>query len=1002
MGAIIGDELMQWDTQGSRAPEERIFVSIRLRPLNAKETATNDFSDWEYINNTTILFKNCLGERSTYPNAYTFDRVFGCDCSTKQVYEEAAKEVALSVINGFNASIFAYGQTSSGKTYTMGGITQYSTADIYDYMEKHHKEREFVLKFSAMEIYNESVRDLLSTDSTPLRLLDDPDRGTVVEKLTEETLKDQNHLLELLSVCEAQRQVGETSLNETSSRSHQILRLTVESSARQFLGTGNSSNLSANVNFVDLAGSERASQTSSGGARLKEGCHINRSLLTLGKVIRNLSKGRNGHVPYRDSKLTRILQNSLGGNSRTAIICTLSPAHSHIEQSRNTLLFASCAKEVTTTAQVNVVMSDKALVKQLRKELGRLEGELKNMSLISATGDFAEVLREKELQIQKMDKEIKELSRQRDLAQCRVEELLRSSGQHQDQCLQLVAHQRKISWLEESSVTSDASDYQRLDADLTTSESFSNGDLDFNIQQSELNFESRSLSGESSPQLLSKTIKFVGPDPCQDQKEAVQRTNGNDEDYRKEVRCIEVEKKGMNYGSITNSPEEGKHKQTLEEEKEEQSFDVVEDAETILSPIKAESHFPIDYGALVKRIMELQRTIDRLVNRNCSPVQHSPCSTESDLSSCGGFNLSRSRSSRAVLMTITSSHGFDKTRHKPDMPLDDALGGFSGRLRGLHWNPDLNAANDSESSGKELWINSTRIALMDQIKKDSKTSGGIDRSSTHSPYVSPNDAAKLKSQRQEGRDVDDNHAVKAMETATKDNISKDDVRDTSDEIQDAIQSTSNWPHEDEGKGNEYEKSTGDDDAMFMMQGDKQSTTNWIEEFERQQAMIIELWDACNTSLVHRTCFFLLFKVDPSDLIYIEVELRRLSFIKREFSQGVKIMMNGQILTPSSSARALNQEREILSKQMLKKFSAKEREALFKKWGVRLDSKKRRLQLANRLWTNTKDIEHIRESATLIAKLVAFRDEDQVPKEMFVGPNFTPQPIISRRSYSWKV
>uniref|UniRef100_A0A2N9HRV7 Kinesin motor domain-containing protein n=1 Tax=Fagus sylvatica TaxID=28930 RepID=A0A2N9HRV7_FAGSY len=160
-------------------------------------------------------------------------------------------------------------------------------------------------------------------------------------------------ILELLDCwqgCFVQRQIGETSLNEASSRSHQILRLTIESSAREFLGNDKSSSLTTTVNFVDLAGSERASQSLAAGARLKEGCHINRSLLTLGTVIRKLSKGRNGHIPFRDSKLTHILQSSLGGNARTAIICTMSPARSHVEQSRNTLLFASCAKEVATNA----------------------------------------------------------------------------------------------------------------------------------------------------------------------------------------------------------------------------------------------------------------------------------------------------------------------------------------------------------------------------------------------------------------------------------------------------------------------------------------------------------------------------------------------------------------------------------------------------------------------------------------------------------------------------
>ncbi|KAJ6853577.1 kinesin-like protein KIN-7F isoform X2 [Iris pallida] len=394
MGSIAGD-----DVGGGK--EERIFVSVRVRPLNERELERSDVSDWECINADTIIFKNSLPERSMFPTAYTFDRVFSCESTTRQVYEEGAKEVGVSVLSGINSSIFAYGQTSSGKTYTMNGITEYTVSDIYDYIQK-HQEREFILKFSAMEIYNEAVRDLLSPDSAPLRLLDDPEKGTIVEKLTEETLRDQDHFRELLSFCEDQRQIGETSLNEMSSRSHQILRLAIESSAREVSGMGNLSTLAATVNFVDLAGSERASQALTAGTRLKEGCHINRSLLTLGTVIRKLSKGRNGHIPYRDSKLTRILQSSLGGNAKTAIICTMSPARTHIEQSRNTLLFASCAKEVVNNAQVNVVMSDKALVKHLQRELARLESELRCMVPTSTSNPDA--LKEKDAQIKRWRK----------------------------------------------------------------------------------------------------------------------------------------------------------------------------------------------------------------------------------------------------------------------------------------------------------------------------------------------------------------------------------------------------------------------------------------------------------------------------------------------------------------------------------------------------------------------------------------------------------------------
>ncbi|CAL5328129.1 unnamed protein product [Camellia sinensis] len=350
--------------------EEKIFVSVRLRPLNEKEIARNDVCDWECINEDTIIFKNCnlpLPVRSMYSTAYTF----GVTAPQKKVYEKEAKDVALSVVSGINcinfSYCFGYGQTSSGKTFTMTGITEYAIADSYDYIEKSISQR-----------------------------------GTVTEKLTEEPLRDWNNVMELLSICE--------------------VRLTIESSAWQFLVKDYLSTLTAAVNFVDLAGSEHASQSLSVGTRLKEGCHINRSLLALGTVICKLSKGRNEHVPFRDSKLTRILQSSLGGNARTAIIRTMSPARSHVEQSRNTLLFASCAKEVTTNTHVNVVISDKALVKHLQRQLARLESELRSQGPTFVASHYLA------FRLKRLEKEMIDLTVQRDLAQCQVQDLLQLVG----------------------------------------------------------------------------------------------------------------------------------------------------------------------------------------------------------------------------------------------------------------------------------------------------------------------------------------------------------------------------------------------------------------------------------------------------------------------------------------------------------------------------------------------------------------------------------------------
>ncbi|MED6150544.1 Kinesin-like protein nack2 [Stylosanthes scabra] len=410
---------------GAKLREEKILVTVRMRPLNRKERAMYDLIAWECFDDRSIIFNNPNQERPATP--YTFDKVFAPSCSTQKVYEEGARDVALSALSGINATIFAYGQTSSGKTFTMRGIVENAIKDIYDYI-KNKPERNFILKIAALEIYNETVIDLLNPESGPLRLLDDPERGTIVEKLNEEVAKDGQHLSHLIGICQAQRQVGETSLNDKSSRSHQIIRLTLESSLHE--SSGQEKSYVASLNFVDLAGSERLSQTKTCGVRLKEGNHINRSLLTLSTVIRKLSGGKHGHIPYRDSKLTRILQSALGGNARTAIICTISPSLSHVEQTKNTLTFATSAKEVVNNARVNMVVSDKTLVRQLQKEVVRLEGELRSPELSSSSSCLRSLLAEKELKIKQMEKDMEDLRRQRDLAHSQLELERRANKVH--------------------------------------------------------------------------------------------------------------------------------------------------------------------------------------------------------------------------------------------------------------------------------------------------------------------------------------------------------------------------------------------------------------------------------------------------------------------------------------------------------------------------------------------------------------------------------------------
>ncbi|KAI9390921.1 hypothetical protein POPTR_007G014800v4 [Populus trichocarpa] len=970
--------------------EEKILVSVRLRPLNEKEIGKNDVSDWECINDDTVIYRNSLSvsERSMYPTAYKFDRVFGPGCSTRQVYGEGAKEVALSVVSGINSSVFAYGQTSSGKTYTMSGITEYTVADIYDYVDK-HKEREFTLKFSAMEIYNESVRDLLSTDTTPLRLLDDPERGTVVERLTEETIRDWNHFKELLSVCEAQRQIGETSLNEASSRSHQILRLTIESSAREFVGHYKSSTLASTVNFVDLAGSERASQSLSAGMRLKEGCHINRSLLTLGTVIRKLSKGRNGHIPFRDSKLTRILQSSLGGNARTAIICTMSPARIHVEQSRNTLLFASCAKEVTTNAQVNVVVSDKTLVKQLQRELARLESELKNTRPDSVAPDSTAVLREKDLQIEKLMKEVAELTRQLDLAQSQVENLLQSSEGDRASTPDQDHHYPKLrvrnSFRSDNSVSyslisedppSLVLGARSFDASQCSDERSSRSSEATFIQFPE--FEENFLPESLSPEDSDTTTDFVG-NGLHEKKDAEERTSQNFDGHWKEVQCVEVEEPSINQYSNSKMSESRPYRF---EESDGPSPDIKTDTLGLTKIGNEERANQELKSPPLKEQKELNDLHSTFIIP--SPEKPSPWLLKESLSESRRFFI-RSRSCRARLMNNSPSSHFEKVEDDESTPSNGFEKDFPGRPEGFQKKlPALKYDLDIKRLSRNVSENSMSSFAVNELKEGSVgtspdwRTASVGNSDAGLMYMADDLAQETTAETMEDVEDDDLDAM-------RDNVSAKKVRDVGlDPIQYDVS----------------EKKVKDV-ALDPIQEDAESASKWPLEFKRKQSKIIELWHACDVSLVHRTYFFLLFKGDPADSFYMEVEIRRISLLKDTLSRGGGTIVQGQVLTSTSSKKALIQERQMLARQMQKRLTREERENLFLKWGIRLNGTNRRLQLVHRLWTKPADMDHITESATLVAKLVGFDEQEQALKEMFGLLNFTPTHPSRRKPSIWK-
>ncbi|XP_010056124.2 kinesin-like protein KIN-7O isoform X2 [Eucalyptus grandis] len=355
---------------------ERIHVSVRPRPLSPDDAGT---SPWRISGNSIFM--------ANLPSKFDFDRIFGDDSKTREVYESRTRDIVAAAVRGFNGTVFAYGQTNSGKTHTMRGskgepgVIPLSVYDLFDSINK-EVGREFLLRMSYMEIYNEEINDLLAPEHRKLQIHENLERGIYVAGLREEIVAAPDQVLDLMEFGEAHRHIGETNMNVYSSRSHTIFRMIIESRDKTEDGDGGSSCDAVRVsvlNLVDLAGSERAAKTGAEGVRLKEGSHINKSLMTLGTVIKKLSEGvesQGGHVPYRDSKLTRILQPALGGNSNTAIICNITLAQIHADETKSSLQFASRALRITNCAHVNEILTDAALLKRQKKEIEELRAKL--------------------------------------------------------------------------------------------------------------------------------------------------------------------------------------------------------------------------------------------------------------------------------------------------------------------------------------------------------------------------------------------------------------------------------------------------------------------------------------------------------------------------------------------------------------------------------------------------------------------------------------------------
>nr|DBA21953.1 TPA: hypothetical protein GDO54_013059 [Pyxicephalus adspersus] len=362
---------------------ETVKVVVRCRPMNSKEIA----SGFEKVVDVDVKLgqisvKIQKGASNELPKTFTFDAVYDCNSKQVELYDETFRPLVDSVLQGFNGTIFAYGQTGTGKTYTMEGIRNdpekrgvipNSFEHIFTHISR-SQNQQYLVRASYLEIYQEEIRDLLSKDqSKRLELKERPDTGIYVKDLSSFVTKSVKEIEHVMNVGNQNRSVGATNMNEHSSRSHAIFMITIECSE---VGLDGENHIRVGkLNLVDLAGSERQAKTGAQGERLKEATKINLSLSALGNVISALVDGRSTHIPYRDSKLTRLLQDSLGGNAKTVMVANLGPASYNVEESLTTLRYANRAKNIKNKPRVNEDPKD-ALLREFQEEIARLKAQL--------------------------------------------------------------------------------------------------------------------------------------------------------------------------------------------------------------------------------------------------------------------------------------------------------------------------------------------------------------------------------------------------------------------------------------------------------------------------------------------------------------------------------------------------------------------------------------------------------------------------------------------------
>lgn len=372
--------------QLSERRHPRITMCVDICPCRPRSNEEIDANTPEVIQCDELRREVQLTQsinRKEFSRKYHFDRVYDSDTNQERLYETAIAPMVDEVLQGFNCTVFAYGQTGTGKTHTMtgdmtspegSGVIPRAVGHIFRYLNGLGGLNEFAVKCSFLELYNEEITDLLAagTESPKVRILEDRS-GVVLQGLEEAHVKKASDVFGLLEIGSARRRTAETLLNKQSSRSHSVFIVTV--SVREVLDEGEEVIRVGKLYLVDLAGSENITRSGAVDQRAKEAGNINKSLLTLGRVITALVEGQI-HVPYRDSKLTRLLRDSLGGRTKTCIIATIAPTVQCQEETMSTLDYAHRAKNIKNKPEVNQKISKTTHLKEMGGEIARLKAEL--------------------------------------------------------------------------------------------------------------------------------------------------------------------------------------------------------------------------------------------------------------------------------------------------------------------------------------------------------------------------------------------------------------------------------------------------------------------------------------------------------------------------------------------------------------------------------------------------------------------------------------------------